>query len=273
MMRNEKIELLKSRLELDKVELTEPARGVALAWTAELIRGFLPSGNWDILSETTLPVEPGGATHEWVWKKGGAWLTIEVFVSSEGPLAARQRLVKLATSNTMAVMPYVRGPAELGDVSTIFAIPPRSAHLIWAYTNVCVSIKAHEAPGVDVTKLAGALQEHLASQVVPRVDEVAPRIEHVELSAKQVQVHESLTIRIRMRKEDLARDLLIDITDSNFALRFGGNLGLVTTASADTPGPRKLTVLVTDKSTLLSAWATVMLEVTPAIEDPSPDHD
>ncbi|WAS94861.1 hypothetical protein [Nannocystis punicea] len=211
--------------------------------------------------------------HKWVWGKGDARLTIEVFVSSEGPLAARRRLVKLATSSTMAIVPYVRGPADLGDVSTIFTIPPKSARLIWAYKNVCVTIKAHEAPGIDVTKIAGALQEHLASHVVPRIDEVVPRIEHVELSAKKVQVHEPLTIRIRMRKEDLARDLLVDITDSNFALRFGGNLGLVTTVSADTPGPRKLTILVTDKSTLLSAWATVTLEVTPPIEDPSPDHD
>ncbi|MDC0717875.1 hypothetical protein [Nannocystis bainbridge] len=268
-MTNPKAETLKSKLELDKVELTEPARGVELAWTTALVRGFLPGAKWELLGDTTLPVEPGEAMHKWIWGDGAARLTVAVFVSSDGPLVARRRLVTLATENMRPDVPFIRGPADLGDVSTIFAVPPAFAHLIWAYTNVCVAIKTQDAPGIDVTNIAAAMQEHLARHVVPRVKGATPQIEHAEPSLKQVPVGTPLTIRLRMRSEDAPRELQVAIKERNSTLRIAGDLGLVTTLSVDTPGPRKLTMMVADKSTLLSTWASVIFEVTP----PAPVND
>lgn len=265
-MRNVQAELLKRKLELDAVSLPEPTQGIVLDWNTALVQGFLADETWKLSGETTLSMGPGEAMHKWIWERRSGWLTVAVFVSSDGPLLARQRLVKLATENQLPNVPYVRGPDDLGDISTIFAGPPGFTHLIWAYKHVCVSLKTQEARGVDVTRIARAVQTHLASQALVRLDEAAPQIEHVELSATRVRVKERLTIQIRMREADAQKQLLVDLKGRDQSLRLAGGPSLTTTLSVDVPGPRTLTMIVADQSTLLSAWTTVSFDVTPAAD-------
>jgi hypothetical protein len=263
-MDSDKIDDLKNKLGLDTIPLGSPERGVVLAWTSALARSFAPGEGWTILGDTTLPVAPGEAMHKWIFGSGPGRFTLSVFVSSAGPEVARQRLVTLATDNMRPDVPYVPGPADLGDVSAIFAVPPDFAHLVWAYGNVCVSIEVRQAPGADVTAMARAVQAKLAQNVVPHLDAAAPHVDRVDLSAPQVHVDEPLSIQVRMKPNEPEHELLVDIYQRDARVRILGGIDLTTRLTAGTPGHWELKMLVADRSTLLSAWAPAAFDVVPA---------
>ncbi|MBL9100796.1 MAG: hypothetical protein JNL82_07555 [Myxococcales bacterium] len=259
-MTNDKIELLRGRLGLDHRTFPDDARGVALPWASADLQPLVGDA-WRSLGDAALPLEPGEATRDWTWARGDGRIKISVFVSSVGAAAARERLLMVATNSTMEDVPYVAGPADLGDVAAIS--PGRSGDsLIWAASNVCAWILVDDAPGVDAVAIARGLQALIDAHIVADVAAARPRIEAVKKSAREVEVDEWFTVTLRVRAT--AAELMVGFVGGEGAVRIDGAPGLTTTLRCEVAGPRVLTMMVADPSTLLSDSAPVTLLVKPA---------
>jgi hypothetical protein len=257
-MMDDKIEVLKDRLGWEARVFSDDGRGVALAWATGVLQPLVGDG-WRMLADTVYPYEPGEAKREWVWGRGDGRVVLAVFVSSVGAAAARERLLFLATETTMDEVMYVAGPTDLGDVATISPARDGDA-LLWAASNVCVWIRVMDASGVDVLAIARGVQALIDAHMVADVAAVAPRIEGVTLSARQVEVGEPVTIELRVRG---AEGLLVDVHGLDGTHRFEHGPGLTTTLSSRRPGPHDLAMMVADPVTLLSDSAAVAFLVTP----------
>lgn len=265
-MMDDKVELLRDRLGLNDRTFPDDGRGVALPWATADLQPLVGDA-WRLLRDDTMyPLEPGEATREWVWRRGDGRVVIGVFVSSIGAAAARERLLFIATNSTMDDVPYVAGPTDLGDVATI--APGRDGdQIIWAASNVCVSIEVMGTPGVDAVAIARGVQALIDAHTVADVAAAAPRIEDVTLSAREVAVDEPVSITLRVRAAAAGREPMINFHGGE-GLRTKGGLGLTTTLTSDRPGPRHLTMMVADPVTLLSDSAPVSFLVRPAAEEP-----
>lgn len=265
-MMDDKIELLRDRLGLGDRAFPDDGRGVVLPWTTADLQPLVGDA-WRLLSDDTMyPLEPGEAKRDWVWRRGDGRIMIVVFVSSVGAATARERLLSQATNSTREDVPYVAGPADLGDVATISPDPDGDS-LLWAASNVCVWIRVMDAPGVDAVAIARGVQALIDAHTVADVAAAAPRIEDVTLSAREVAVDEPVSITLRVRAAAAGREPMINFHGGE-GLRTRGGLGLTTTLTSDRPGPRHLTMMVADPVTLLSDSAPVSFLVRPAAEEP-----
>lgn len=258
-------ELIK-KVGLDTLPPGSPQKGVQIAWSNDLASSFLKAGGVagaTLIVDTALPQAPGEASWEWIWstpKAPSARIQLNVFVSSTGPATARSRLLRLATENMLPDVPYVHGPADLGEVSALFTVPPHFTHLIWAYQNVCLSLEVRDDADVDVLAVARAVDAALDQHVVTPIDPAIPRVDRVDLSAAEVRVNEPLTVRIRMQGADPARKYLVALHDRPADVRLrDASLNLQVTA--DNPGTKALTILIVDASTLLSTTAQATMVV------------
>lgn len=254
---NPKQDQLIKQLGLDTLPPSSAQRGVSLPWTNDFVASLLQTGGVHgagLVSDTVIPKSPGEAVHRWTWSTAtspAARVQVDVYVSSAGPDLARQRLVAVTTDNMMMTSPYVRGPADLGEVSATFPGPPQSGHVVWVFHNICVSLEKDDDPVTDLLAVAHAVQGALAQHVVEPLEPLVPRVTRVELSATEVRVKEPLTVRIRMQGADPPPKLLVALYDRPSDVRLlDASLNLQ--VSADNPGNKALTILIVDASTLLS---------------------
>lgn len=254
------------KIGLDTLPPGSPGKGVQMAWSNDVASSFLGTAGVKgaaLIADTPLPQSPGEASWEWIWstpKAPSARVQLNVFVSSTGPATARNRLVQLTTGNMLPDVPYVQGPADLGDVSALFTVPPHFAHVVWAFQNVCASLEVRDDADVDVLAVARAVQTALAHHVVDPLDPAIPRVQRVDLSAPEVRVNEPLTVKIRMQGADPARKFLVALHDRPADVRVrDASLNLQLTA--DNPGIKALTIVVVDASTLLSTTAQAQMIV------------
>ncbi len=242
---------------LDTLPPGSARTGVQMAWSESVTASFLEAAGVHgavLVADTPILESPGEASREWIWstpKSPSARLRLNVYVSSTGPATARNRLIRITTETMRSDVPYVRGPADLGDVSALFSVPPMFDHVVWVFHNVCLSLEQRDDPGIDVLAVARALQTALAHHVVDPIDDAIPRVDRVEPSATEVRVNELLTVRIRMQSSDPPRKFLVDLDDPPTDVRVrDASLNLQLTA--DHPGAKALTILIADASTLLS---------------------
>jgi hypothetical protein len=260
-MTDHKATELMKKIGLDRLVVGHPERGVALAWTTALVQSFLPADGWQLLGNTMFPVANGEARREWIWGKGEARLMFEVFVSSAGPGLAHESLVRKTTENMRPDVPHVRGPAELGDVSAVYDLPPTFFHVIWVFRNMCVSLEKRDAPDLELLAIARAIQTRLAQNVVADVGAFVPHIDRIEPSTAAVHLGDTLALKVRMASSDPQRDLLVDIerVDNSIRILSQSSAGIV--LEPDAPMARDVMVRVVDPVSLLSAWAPVAITV------------
>ena len=263
---NPKQDQLIKQLGLDTLPPSSAQRGVSLPWTTDLVASLLQAGGLhgaSLVSDTALPKGPGEAVHRWTWSTPTspvARVQIDVYVASAGPELARRRLVSVTTDNMMMTSPYVRGPADLGEVSATFPGSPQSGHVVWVFHNICVSLEKDDDPATDLLAIARAVQGALAQHVVEPLDPLVPRVDRVELSATEVRVNELLTVRVRMQGADPPPKFLVALYDRPSDVRVrDASLNLQLTA--DNPGNKALTILIADASTLLSTSAQATMVV------------
>lgn len=251
---------------LDVLPPGSPQKGAAVPWSNDLATALLQSAGVKgavLLADTPVPQAPGEASWDWIWSTSAAStarIQMTVFVSSGGPSIARQRLIGLLTGTMHPGVPHVRGPADLGDASAVFAVPPGFAHVAWVFQNVTVSIEQRDDPSADVLAIARAVQATLAKHVIEPIDPALPRVDRIDLSAPDVRVDEPLTIRITMRGADPARRYLVALHDRPDDVRLL-DASLTLKVSADSPGLKDLTILVADASTLLTTTAQARMVV------------
>jgi hypothetical protein len=265
MPEDERVRNFKEQIGFDKIGSGKEAGGgiVAAPWPDCLGLLGLEGKGWRAGRDSIFElIRPGVASRSCLLEKGKRVIEVEIFVSSAGPEAGRKRLVDLAAATMFPTVPYRLDPQGPGDLAVRHAntkVPDR----IWAFRNVCFRVREHSYT-MDVSPFPGEIQRFAEKHVVPGAPDTSPRIRRVDVSTKRVRVGETFVVKIEMEPGADAKDLLFDYRD---------HAGLLTRVKmgagswifrGESPGLAKLDVMAADRHTLLSAGATVQVEIVAA---------
>jgi hypothetical protein len=214
--------------------------------------------------------ESGMGEAEWIWKGGQSSIDVSIFVSGAGPAKAQRQLLSIASATTMVRIPYESGPPGLGDLSIHNPRYP-AAGVIWVYKNVCVQVD-NDGSDVDVEPIARAVQKFMEAHRVARLAEHLPRVERVDVSAKQIHVGEEWRVSFELGKNTPMESVLTEIDEEWQSLEYGWHprlealkhspLGAVYRGVE--PGTARVQIRVVDRRTLLSPPLSVTVDVLPA---------
>jgi hypothetical protein len=210
-------------------------------------------------------LEPGLTEAAWRWKpkKGETELTVSVFVSGTGAARAQEKLLSLASATMMVKIPYEPGPAGLGDLS-VRSLKPPSDVVMWVYRNVCVHVD-NQRSGRAAEPVARAIQRFMEAHRVPRLADHLPKIDRVDVSAKQVHVGDETRVSIVLGKGTAPVSVRTDFNEiGDHKLEVLSIQPLAAAYRAKEPGQARVDVPVFDRRTLLSPALSVAIEVLPA---------
>ena len=267
---NQRVDSFKERIGFSKLKEVTGPDGVLARWedlqkalTIQLKRLRLERTDCSV-------VESGMGEAEWIWRRGESSVDVSIFVSGAGPEKAQQKLLAIGSNTTMVRIPYEAGPADLGDLSIHDPRYPASG-VTWVYKNICVDINT-DGSGVDVEPIARVIQKFMEAHRVARLAEHLPRVERVDVSAKQIHVGEEWRVSFELGKKTPIESVLTEVGEEWQSLNLGWNrrleaikhspLGAVYRGVA--PGTARVQIRVVDRKTLLSPPLSVTVDVLPA---------
>lgn len=230
---------------------------VACEWPAPAQLPGLGEG-WKVLYDEVL-VEQGSGIRKIDLRHELEELSLEIFVSSTGPQAARERLVRIASSTMMPQIPYRKGPANLGDLSVV-SVESDPVAVLFTVRNVMVRIRKQSAK-LSVVSLA----EHLASiagrEVVPQLAVLAPRLLRVDVNPSPAHVGQTVTVQLHPDPPDAGARWKTDFEIRSGGLQPGPQQGLTLRLRAVKPGPADVALYVIDRKTLVVTSTEAKVEV------------
>lgn len=266
-MNQQRIDEFKARVGFASLAAITGADGVAADWT-ELPRRLAPHiAGKRVDAMQIVPMAPGLAKTEMVWREGARQVDVSVFVSGTGPGAAHDQLLSLASATMMMKIPYQPGPEGLGDLSVRHLVPPGD-RLMWVYRNVCVLID-NEGSGVDLEPVARTVQQFMRSHWVARLAPHLPALERIDVSPKQAHVGDEIRVAVTLAKTTPAASVETRIADVGEPAREGSTYRLEVLSSqplaavykAREPGRARVDVSVIDRKTLLSPPASINIDI------------
>lgn len=201
-----KIDRFKERIGYDAaLSAEDEMRVVGIPWPDMLTAPGLAGDEWQVVSDSIWR-EEGGAAREWVLRQGERQVSIVIFVSRDGPAAAREFLVLRATENMMFDSPFVKGPAGLGSLAV--SMPPGAPpNVIWAFRNLCFDVRGEDAE-VDVLTIAHWLQS-IADVGAMANATAQPALPVARMSSRRAAVGSPVDIRIDVSAtQDSARYMI-----------------------------------------------------------------
>lgn len=234
------------------------ARGdVVFEWPDLEAGAGLRDAGWRRLVDLVTSDAPGEAYRVQKLRNDRGTFTVEIHVSSSGSRTARERLVELAGRTMTVDIPFVAGPAGLGDLAVAHT-NPKVPNLIWVYANVCILVNADDS-GVDPLGFARDLQRQMEGHLGTVASEI-PRI--ADLIVEPTRLHVGSEIRVTVRLASKKPDaVLFKVEDPDDRLSLVDEEANVFRFTGKTAGTSTLRVTVIDRKTLLSASSSAVVVV------------
>jgi hypothetical protein len=261
---DEKIRKFKRLVGFDDLPGSDDPGGVRVDWhklptvLAEEVKGLRL--DWESMSA----FETGIGTAQWTWQRRDRQLHVEVFVSGTGPVAARQRLLEIATDTTTVESHMVPSVEVLGDLS-IEHFARTGREMVWVFRNVCVVVE-NDGNGPNVLSVSRRIQALREAHVVPDVARYVPRVTRIDLTPSPIRVGDTFSVTVHLGAPVRVSEVMIEFhpTDTTDLFDWEENRGLERTFLAREPGRTALEIHVLDRKSLLSPKAGVVIDVLPA---------
>lgn len=236
----------------------DPNKGVVYDWPDPSSWEGLKGSLWKIYGET-LRAEKAAVTRRWFLRQGDQTLLIEIVVSSAGPDLSGKHLLKIASSSTLPEIPFTKGPKDLGQLAIQFGNGEPKI-LIWTFHNVCFRLQQMEQK-INILPLARWIQNLAEKHLAVRLADHLPKVNSVDISAKQIRVGETVTIKVHpIHGQDPDR-LLLEVGAINDALDLTMKEGFSVGLNGKKPGQGELEIIVADKKNLLCSPLLVRVEI------------
>ncbi len=249
------LEHFKNNIGFDKLPPVEhSSRGVVVAWPD--IRQAPDLGpHWQILADTTWWERNGGIKNQ-ILGRGGERLVFTIFLAQAGEDAARMFLLDKVSQTTMAAIPYIRGPANLGTLSLTAGQPIDS--VAWYFSNVVFQIEATNT-ALNILPLAKSLQSLAEGRVVPNIAANAPKPRSVMVSNRNAPIGQTVTVRLSMDQDKGQFNYVLDLEFDRSQISILSQNDDAFTLKGLRPGPATVKAHLIDKRTLVSSSLTIDL--------------
>jgi hypothetical protein len=194
-------------IEFDRIIASIDARaGVAAAWPD--LRQFFPPDerDWESYRDEVNFTDVAGLIERlYMYRKGAAQITIDVFVSSSGPQPAVQRLIDTLVSTSIGFRRFERGPTDIGQLCLVLPLP--NATLLVINRNVFVRIRRTNH-SMDLVPMARSLTAFMNANVVPAIVGRRPTFAQISLKPESPAVNSSATVSLQLPADFPAADLM-----------------------------------------------------------------
>jgi hypothetical protein len=262
MNRVDKIQKFDATFGLSMLPGANAAGGVRLDWS--LLPSMVATHVRHMKLFSTLlaiPLGPGLAKADFVWKRDPESLSVWAFVGA-GPKQARERLLQLATTTMTSEIPYIAGPAGLGELALQGWTTP-STTVAWVFRNVCVQV-GNAGTNVPLEPIARAIQKVMEAHLVSNISSYLPRVEALDLLPTPAHVGDEVVLSVRLAKGMVPESLETRFDQGRERLLMETDLTrLEATYRAEKSGRSRIDVLLVDRPTLLSPPLSVEFEVMP----------
>ncbi|MFP2907946.1 hypothetical protein ACLESD_23425 [Pyxidicoccus sp. 3LFB2] len=256
-----KLKEFKDRIGYDQVVFSpDPDVGVVADWDG--VKAFLPTqeAGWEAFSEDVYGLADGLVMRKWSFRRGTATFILRVHVSSSGAQAARERFLSSVATTSMAKIPYVRGPAWLGQLSVQSPGTPLQT-VFWVFHNVFVELR--DTSSLAVEPVARSLQGFMERHVEQHVSQRLPRIDKVTVSRSRLQVDEEVEVQVHPEQSQPARQLRVEVQANLEELGLVKQSATAFTYQALRPGSSTVEVSLSDLKFLLVSQAQVQVDIQP----------
>lgn len=236
----------------------DPNKGVVCDWPDPSSWEGLKGSLWKIYGET-LRAERAAVIRKWFLRHRDHTLLIEIVVSSGDPRLPAEYLLKKASSSTLPEIPFINGPRDLGQLSTQFANGEPKI-LIWTFYNVCFHIQQIEQK-INILPLARWLQNLAEKHLVGYLADHLPKVERIDISKKQIQVGETVTIKVQPILGQDPNRFLLEVGGINDALDLTMKEGFSIGLNGQKPGQGELEIILANKKNLLSSSSLIKVEI------------
>lgn len=255
-----RLEEFKRRTGFDVLEKKASTSGdVNANWLEVQKLPFLSENGWKLVSENTGFGPPGSVGREWTVQKGGAQITVHVFVSSTGVELVRQNLLTRVALTQPITIPYHKSPVPLGEYAVVSPSPKEPMDVIWIYRNVCLQIIGSTG-GLPTLELAREYDRFIQAATVNTLDQYRPHLKNVRVAVGRPQVGDTVTITAEMAGEK-EKDYIYDFDAPKDFLDYLGEKGAAAWFQALQAGKISVLVKVADRQTLLSNVKSIGIEI------------
>ncbi len=260
-----RIELFLERVDFARLEHVAGVDGVCADWSAlEKKLDKLFSHLRRFFADVDL-LDRGLVGAHWVWRRGERSVSVSVSVSSAGFAAVHEKLFTSSTETTMVRIPYGPGPRDLGDLALRHRVEGGDL-IMWVYRNVFVLLDG-DAPGLDLEPTARVIQQFMEAHHTRRLAEHLPRVDRVDLSARQVRAGDEWKVSLQPAKGTDADGVTVEFEQDDAAddypLESLRSSRLSATYRAVAPGNARVGIRVVDRRTLLSPPLSATVEILP----------
>jgi len=223
-------------------------------WQNPLRCPELGRGKWKIKSRY---FHPGceTAAKEWILVRGDEQLKIKVFVSNQGIKGAKHRLLTIAASTALPVIPFelMPKPRALGHLHAFH-------HRIekWIFYNVCFLVDGSNA-SIDLLPVTSWLQAQAEQSVVEKLSDHLPVIKKVTpTKGINIKVNQEAVIRVFPDKKYEKKFLILEPFFSTDFLQLMEEkpLALKFKCISKSPGKTHICLVLVNKQNLLCSTQT-----------------
>lgn len=235
-----------------------PEYGLAPSWQEEDLEQALGGQDWTLTSELVWQ-EPEGNVRDLCFVREKEVVTVTIFVSGEGDVAAREWFLARASASTVPEIPFRRSNLELGQLA-VETEGPLTREILWLFHNLAFHVRAIRTQA-SVRAVAERLQQLAATEGPHDLTPSRPRMADREAAPKR-KVGELLRVPLlEQPPADLLGQYKIEVRTRGNGLDFVGFEGNEALFEAQVPGVDHLTINVIDRSTLLSNQVEADVEV------------
>ncbi|QDE86152.1 MULTISPECIES: hypothetical protein [Myxococcus] len=257
----QKLKEFKDRIGYEQVVFSpDPDVGVVADWDG--VKEFLPTqeAGWEAFSEDVYGLAGGLVMRKWSFRRGTATFILKVHVSSSGAQVARERFLSGVSTTSMAKIPYVRGPAWLGQLSVQMPGTPLQT-VFWVFHNVFVELR--DTSGISVEPMARSLQGFMERHVKKSVSQSLPRIDKVTVSKSMPHVDEEVVVQAHPKLSQPSQQLRVEFQAKPEELGLMKQSATAFTYQALRPGRSTVEASLSDLKFLLMSQAQVQVDIQP----------
>jgi len=251
--RDKRIKEFKEKIDFDNIGTGINAdTGVCCDWQNPLRCPALIDKGWKLESSRT---HDGceTAAKEWKLVRGHEHLKIKVFVSNQGINGAKHRLLTIAASTALPVIPFELKP-KLQALGHLHAFHHRIEQ--WVFYNVCFLVDGRNS-SIDLLPVTSWLQEQAEQSVVEKLSDYLPVIKEVTpTDGINIKVDQEAVIQVFPDRKYEETILMIEPFFSPAFLRLVAENHLSLKFKGKGPGKTDICLVLVNKQNLLCSTPT-----------------
>ena len=148
----------------------------------------------------------------------------------------------------------------MGDFSVICPKNWPLQKLIWVNHNICIRLVIDNSDQSTITKIAREIDSLLNTFIVSDLTKHIPKIDKLEISAKQIHPDEKIELKIEYSGVE-PENAMIEFDSPDNSLKYVTQDKTTAIFSGKSPGKGLVNIYVIDKTTLLSAFKVVEIDI------------